>query len=100
MLGTPLDVEQRQPCVPHPPDEKHERDLGGIPLRVEHRLAYKQAVDAHAVETTGQLPRAIENLDAVRPPELVQPDVRVDELRRDPAALARGVRARADDVGK
>src|SRR5439155_9951459 len=100
VLGAPLDVEQGQACFAHFLDEKHQRDLRGVALCVKHRFTREQAVDAHAVQTAGQLPAPIEHLDAVRPPELVQLDVRVDELRRDPSALTLRVRARADDVGE
>src|SRR5437762_4212200 len=100
VLGTPLDVEQGEARFTHRLDEKHQRDLRRVALCVKHRFTREQAVDAHAVQTAGQLPGPIEHLYAVRPAQLVEPLVRGDELRCDPSALALGVGAGANDVGE
>jgi len=94
----PLDVEQRHAALAHHPDERHERHLRRVALRVEHRLAGEQPRDADAVQAAGEPSAPIEDLDAVRPSEAVQHRVRVDERRRDPAALARRIGARANHL--
>ena len=55
---------------------------------MEHRLAGEQALDAHAVQPTDQFAGGVVDLDRVRPSELVQPGVGVDEVTIDPPALA------------
>src|SRR5262249_55872045 len=65
---------------------------------MEHRLAAEQAVDAHAIQTTGEVSLAIEHFDAVRPPQLVQLRVRGDEVAGNPAIGARRVGAGTNDA--
>ncbi|GMA89071.1 hypothetical protein GCM10025868_43210 [Angustibacter aerolatus] len=102
MLGAPLDVEQ--PAVRRGPgaqqvDQRDERGLGGVAGTVEHRLPCEQAADGHAVEPADE--RAVRpRLDRVRPPEVVQPGVRLDDVAGDPAAVAGRVGAGEHDVGE
>ena len=100
MLGAPLHVEQRHAALAHEIDEGHQRDLRRVALVVEHRLAGEHAADPDAVESSRQLAVAVEDLDAVRPSEVVQPLVGGDEVVRDPAVLPRRIGAGADHPGE
>src|SRR3954454_184482 len=74
----PLDVEQLGTVHPQQLDGRPARDLRRVGDAVEHRLAREEAPDAQALEPARELAVA-PRLDAVRPPELVQPGVRVYE---------------------
>ena len=63
------------------PAQPEQRDLRGVPLAVEHRLAREQPADRHAVQPAGEPPVA-PGLDRVHPAQLVQAQVRRPDLRR------------------
>ena len=78
---------------------RDERDLRGVGGRVEHRLAGEEPADAHAVEAADELAVGVA-LDRVGPAHVVEAEVGLDELRRDPAAGAAGIGAAHHDVGE
>ena len=90
----PLHVEQRGAAVAHQVDEPDDRDLRRVALAVELRLRGEQPTDRHSVEPTREFTVA-PHLDAVRPSEAMQRDVRVDELVVDPTVWSSRVRATA-----
>jgi hypothetical protein len=71
---------------------------------VEHRLPSEQPTERDSVEAAGELARRfshgpIPDLDAVRPSQLVQVDVRLSNLRGDPVVLlSAAIRAAIDHV--
>ena len=75
-------------------DRRPARDLRRVGHAVEHRLAREEPADAHAVEPADELAVA-PRLDAVRPAQLVQARVRVDERLVDPAVRAARIGAAA-----
>jgi hypothetical protein len=100
VVGRPLDVEEAIDAVlPQQIDEPHERHLGGVPPAVEHRLAREEPSDRDPVEAAGERP-VVERpgLDAVGPPESVEPAVGVADLRCDPAVGTVGLGAGLDHL--
>ena len=93
----PLHVEQGRTVELQELDRRPARDLRRVGDPVEHRLAREEPADADAVQPADEravLPR----LDRVRPAELVQPRVRVDERRVDPTVRSPRVGAPEHDV--
>src|ERR1043165_6321402 len=94
-----LAVEPRRAARLQMLDEKEQRELRGVGLAVEHRLAGEDAAGVDAVQAAGE--RAVApGLDAVRVAGLVQPRVGGDDARVDPRAVLLGTRrggAAADD---
>src|SRR5439155_17003373 len=68
---------------------------------VEHGLAGEEAADGEPVQASGQL-AVVERprLDAVRPAQLVEPDVGPADGLADPAATPPPVSARRDHVAE
>ena len=85
----PLHVDEpvRRPVVAQPFHQPHQRHLGGVPDPVEHRLAGEEAADRDAVQPAGQ-PAVPPGLDGVRPPQGVQPQVRLADVVVDPPRRA------------
>ena len=96
----PLHVEQRHPAGPQQPDQPHQGHLRSVPVQVHHRLAREEPADAQAVQPAGQLALLGPGLDAVRPAQLVQAGVGLDDGGRDPPVGAVGAGAGGDDAGK
>ena len=86
-----------------PLDERDERNLRGVGLAVEHRLAEERAAERDAVEPAHQ-PIAVPRLDRVRDPRLVKRGVALDDLLVDPRSGVVRIpifrRARTDHVAK
>src|SRR5690349_17562641 len=93
----PLHVEERGAVQPQELSGGPARDLRRVGDAVEHRLAREEPTDAHAVQTAREL-TALPRLDAVRPTELVQTGVRVDERGVDPTVWSRRVGTAEHDV--
>ena len=100
MVGAPLHVEQPHSRFPHQVDQRHQSHFRRVTLRREHRFTGEEALNLQSVQTTGQPALPVEDFDAVRPTELVQPRVRLDERGRDPPMLPGRIGAAAHDVDK
>ena len=84
------------PPAPRRSTVSTKRDLRGVRDSVEHRLAGEEPTDGDAVEPADERPLAAgiaPDLDAVRPAQLVERRVGVDERLVDPPARALGVGA-------
>ena len=97
--GLPLRVEQAVATVVEQAHQAHQRDLRGVGLVVEHRLAGEQAADGHAVQPAHE-PTVAPGLDRVHPAELVEPEVRLADLAVDPARRPARVGAGVDHLGE
>ena len=96
----PLDIEEAiAPCRLEVPDEPEQRRLRGSAAPVELRLRGEEAAHPDTVEPARE-PGLVPRLDGVRPAELVQARVRLDERRVDPAVGSSRVGAFADHLGK
>ena len=49
---------------------------------MEHRLTGEEPADPDAIKSAGQPPHMVEHLDAVGPSQVVEPEVRADEVFR------------------
>ena len=84
MRRRPLHVEEGRAVEPQELDGRPARDLRRVGDPMEHRLAREEPADAHAVQAADEL-AVLPRLDGVRPTQLVQARVRVDERRVDPS---------------
>ncbi len=66
--------------------ETNKGHFGGIPLQGKHRLASKHSAQADAVEASHQPPLP-PDLHAVRDAAVVQVQIRITDLRRDPGGF-------------
>src|SRR5690606_11997749 len=98
-----LDVEQRKAGGAKPRDQRREGDLGRVGPRVKHRLAREGPADREPVDATDEIPASaarVPDLAAVRPSELVEAPVPLDQLADDPRALSAGLTAHANDAAE
>src|SRR4051794_11975689 len=79
----PLRIEQGEALRLQLLDERPERDLRRPGRAMEHRLAEKGTADRDTIEAAHQLVRR-PRFDGVRPAELVQARVALDDLVVDP----------------
>ena len=98
MRRRPLNVEERRAAAAQQLDERGKRGLPAVGDAVEHRLRREQAANRDAVHAARQRAVRCPRFDAVRPAQLVQTGVRVDEVVVDPAVRPGRLGARPHDV--
>src|SRR6185437_3767922 len=84
--GDPLRVEQDEPALAQPFDERHQCDLRGVGGAMEHRFAEECAAKRHAVEAADQL-LVLPGLDRVSEALVVQQAIAVQDLVVDPGTI-------------
>src|SRR5512139_2411025 len=90
-----LAVDERELPLIEALDEMPERDLGRFGPEMEHGLAAVDHADGDAVQPAGKL-AVHEDLRRMRVAQLVQADIGLDHLLRDPGpALSLALRRRA-----
>src|SRR5690606_7662710 len=91
MRCEPLHVEHHPSPLRQHRHQVHECHLRRVPGPVEHRLATEQAPDRHPVQASDEDALVVPHLERMHPPEAMQQQVRLLDLRGDPAVGTRRV---------